>query len=119
MLEPVRQSYANDQSLVWKRVHALPNYVYFDHGIHLRKGVGCSTCHGPVDRMPIVWKEHTLNMSWCLECHTAPERYLRPRDQVFNMDWRPPVDQIEAGRKMIKEYDVSVEQLIDCSVCHR
>jgi len=119
MLEPVRQSYTTDRSLVWKRVNALPDYVYFDHSIHVHKGVGCSTCHGPVDRMPITWKEHALHMSWCLECHTAPERYLRPRDEVFNMDWRPPANQIEAGRKLIKEYNVSVEQLTDCSMCHR
>jgi len=119
MLEPVRQSYASDQSLVWKRVYALPDFVYFDHGIHVNKGIGCATCHGQVDSMAITWKQQTLQMTWCLDCHRAPERYIRPRDQVLNMDWQPGANQIQQGRRLIKEYDVKVGQLTDCSMCHR
>jgi len=119
MLEPVRQSYATDRSLVWKRVYTLPNYVYFDHSIHVDKGIGCSTCHGQVDRMAITWKQQALHMTWCLDCHRAPERYIRPRDQVFNMNWRAPENQLEVGRKLIKDYGVQVGQLTDCSICHR
>src|SRR5512142_214414 len=89
MLEPVRQSFRSGQSLRWSRVNDLPDYVYFDHSIHLSKGVGCDTCHGPVDRMPLMLPFATLQMEWCLNCHRAPEKLLRPREQVFNMNWQP------------------------------
>src|SRR5437588_9775208 len=95
MLEPVRASYANNQPLRWNRVHDLPHYVYFDHSIHVHFGVGCSTCHGRVDQMPLTQKTASLQMSWCLDCHRAPEKFVRPRDEVFNMAWNAPDNQIE------------------------
>lgn len=117
ILAPVRQSFQTGRSLEWTRVHNLPGFVYFDHSIHVYKGVGCATCHGRVDQMPLMWRENTLYMEWCLECHRNPERYVRPREQVFNMDWQPPSDQIALGQKLVQEY--KIESLTSCSVCHR
>lgn len=119
-LEPVRASFRDNRPLVWTRVHDLPDFVSFDHSIHVTKGVGCSTCHGPVDRMPLVYKVATLQMAWCLACHREPERYLRPREEVFNMRYAPPADQLALGRRLAREYAIpSVEQLTSCSTCHR
>jgi Cytochrome c7 and related cytochrome c len=117
ILEPVRESFRTGKSLEWTRVHNLPGFVYFDHSIHVHKGVGCTTCHGRVDQMPLMWRENTLYMEWCLECHRNPERFVRPREQVFNMDWQPPSDQIALGQKLVQEY--KIVQLTSCSVCHR
>ena len=117
MLEPVRASFRNDQSIQWTRVHDLPDFVYFNHSIHINKGVGCATCHGRVDQMPLMWREHTLHMEWCLECHRQPEKYLRPRDKVFQMDYVPPADQLALGQKLASEY--KVQKLTDCYTCHR
>jgi len=89
MLEPVRASLRTDTSLTWVRVHDLPDFVYFDHSIHVHKGIGCVTCHGRVDEMPLMWRQHSLLMEWCLECHRAPENFLRPEDQITNLDWKP------------------------------
>jgi formamidopyrimidine-DNA glycosylase len=117
ILEPVRESFRTGKSLQWTRVHNLPGFAYFDHSIHVHKGIGCVTCHGRVDQMPLMWRENTLYMEWCLECHRNPERFVRPREQVFNMDWQPPVDQITLGQKLVQEY--KIESLTSCSVCHR
>ncbi len=117
MLEPVRASFRTDQSLEWVRVNALPDFVYFDHSIHVNKGVGCVTCHGPIDRMPITWRANTLQMEWCLDCHRHPERYVRPRENVFRTDYAPPSDQIASGLKLVKEY--KIKSLTNCSTCHR
>ena len=87
MLAPVIKSFASGEPLQWNRVHDLPDFVYFNHSIHIAKGVGCATCHGAVDRMPLTWRTASLEMQWCLECHRAPEKYVRPRDKVFDMDW--------------------------------
>jgi hypothetical protein len=120
MLEPVRESFRSGKSLEWTRVHNLPGYVYFDHSIHVRKGIGCSTCHGSVDQMPLIWRENTLYMDWCLNCHRAPEQYVRPRENVFSMDYLPPADQLALGRKLVKEYKIqSARVLTSCSTCHR
>lgn len=119
MLEPVRQSFRTDQSLRWLRVHDLPDFVYFDHSIHVKKGVGCVTCHGRVDRMPLMWRQQPLTMEWCLECHRAPERFVRPREYVFDLDWRPAEDQIALGRRLVEQYHIKVGQLTNCSICHR
>ena len=117
ILAPVRESFRTGKSLEWTRVNNLPGFVYFDHSIHLHKGVGCATCHGRVDQMPLMWRENTLYMEWCLECHRNPERFVRPRDQVFNMDWQSPADQLAFGEKLVQEY--KIERLTSCSVCHR
>ncbi|MEW6755183.1 MAG: cytochrome c3 family protein [Candidatus Latescibacterota bacterium] len=119
MLEPVRASFRNGVPLQWARVHDLPDFVYFDHSIHVNRGVGCQTCHGQVDQMPLIWQASTLNMEWCLGCHRDPVPYLRPPEQVYSMTWRPPPDQREQGKRLVQEYGIQVRQLTDCSVCHR
>ena len=116
-LEPVRESFRKDKSIPWIRVHDLPDYAYFNHSIHVNKGVGCSTCHGRVDRMPLVWQHASLQMEWCLDCHRQPEKYVRPREEVFDMEYQPPADQIELGRRLVKEY--KIQSLTHCSTCHR
>ena len=118
ILEPVRASFRDNEPLQWTRIHDLPDFVYFKHDIHVNKGIGCQTCHGQVDQMPLMWKENTLNMEWCLECHKNPAQFIRPREEVFNMNWHPPADQEEVGAKLVDEYDVRTSQLIDCSICH-
>lgn len=92
LLAPVRESWRTGRPLRWNRVHDLPDYVYFNHAIHVNKGVGCSTCHGRVDQMPLTWKNQTLQMEWCLDCHRQPEKYLRPLEEIFDLDWTPPKD---------------------------
>jgi hypothetical protein len=120
ILEPVRASFRENTPLEWTRVHDLPDFVYFNHSIHVNKGVGCVTCHGQVDRMPLMYQQANLMMSWCLDCHRNPAKYLRPRDQVFNMTWQPPADDPELGARLVREYKIaSVEQLTSCSTCHR
>jgi hypothetical protein len=122
MLAPVRESMASGQPLRWQRVNQVPDFVFFNHSIHVQKGIGCSTCHGRVDEMPLTWKAHSLYMRWCVDCHEAPERNLRPKDQIFNMKWEPPTNQIERGRELLKDYQISKErlsQLRDCGMCHR
>src|ERR1700693_2581874 len=88
-LEPVRASFRTGTSIQWTRVHDLPDFVYFNHSIHVNKGIGCESCHGRVDRMPLVWQAARLQMSWCLECHRSPEKFIRPREEVFTMGWAP------------------------------
>ena len=117
MLAPVRESYITGEPLQWTRVNDLPDYVYFNHSIHLKKGVGCETCHGPVNEMPLVYQEHTLQMGWCLDCHREPEKFVRPREEVFNMNWEPEESQLAQGLKLVEEYDIHGRD--DCGVCHR
>jgi len=119
MLAPVRESLAKGTPMRWQRVHDLPGYVYFDHAIHIAKGVGCTTCHGQVDQMPLMHQTAPLTMEWCLACHREPERHLRPADQIFATSWKPAADQLERGRKLIKTYHIDKSHLTDCSVCHR
>lgn len=120
MLEPVRASYASGQSLEWTRVNALPGFVYFNHSIHVKKGVGCTTCHGPIGEMPITWRAETLYMRWCIDCHNHPERYVRRREDVFKAVYRPPSNQLELGRKLVAEYNIKPpREITDCYTCHR
>ena len=122
MLEPVRASWRTGQPIRWTRVHDLPDYSYFDHSIHVAKGVGCASCHGDVQNMALMFKANTLHMSWCLDCHREPEKFVRPRDEVFNMDWHPPVDvkQEQLGKELVREYGIrDAVQLSNCSICHR
>jgi hypothetical protein len=116
-LEPVRESFRSEKSIQWTRVHDLPDFAYFDHSIHVNKGVGCSTCHGRVDRMPLVWQEKSLQMEWCLDCHRHPERYVRPREEVFNMEYQSPADQTALGSRLVEQY--KIQSLTSCSTCHR
>jgi hypothetical protein len=92
LLEPVRQSWYTGQSLVWTKVHDLPDYVYFSHEIHINKGLGCSTCHGRVDQMPLMYAQNTLQMEWCLDCHRNPAKNLRPTSEIYNMAWEAPAE---------------------------
>ncbi len=133
LLEPVRASYRTGQSLQWMRVNQLPDFVFFNHSIHVSKGVGCNTCHGPVDQMPLMYQQESLQMEWCLSCHRAPEENLRPRDQVFNMRYQQPTsanpvwsmgkviaDQLDLGAALVKKYSVrSVKDITSCNTCHR
>jgi hypothetical protein len=120
VLEPVRESFRTGKPIPWTRVHDLPDFVYFDHSIHVNKGVGCSTCHGRVDLMPLMWQEASLQMEWCLDCHRKPERFVRPREHIVRMDWQPPVNQIEEGRKLVKAYRIQPPGVLtSCSTCHR
>jgi hypothetical protein len=122
MLEPVRESFRTGKPLAWTRVNDLPDFVYFDHSIHVAKGVGCDVCHGNVERMPMMRKAHSLYMKWCLDCHNDPAPNLRPREQVFNADWKPPARPSEAlamGRELMRRYHVRTNGLTDCVVCHR
>jgi hypothetical protein len=120
MLEPVRESFKTGQPLQWNRVNNLPDYVYFNHSIHIAKGVGCETCHGRMDQMPLTSKAHTLYMGWCLNCHRHPENYIRPKDQVFTMGYQPATDQVTLGKQLMKEYNILPgSRLDDCYICHR
>ena len=130
MLEPVRASYRDDTSLAWTRVNALPQFAYFNHSIHVSKGVGCTTCHGPMGEMPLTYREGTLYMSWCLNCHRQPEKFVRPRSEVFNPFYQPPSnttsvlfegvsykDQDAMGKQIVKAY--KIDSLQYCDTCHR
>ncbi|MGA3235129.1 MAG: cytochrome c3 family protein [Bryobacteraceae bacterium] len=119
-LEPVRASYRTGDSIQWTRVHDLPDFVYFNHGIHVSKGVGCESCHGRVDKMPLMWKANSLEMSWCLDCHRNPQRVLRPRSEITTMGYVPPGDQEELGAQLMHQYNTpDVRVLTSCSTCHR
>ena len=117
ILEPVRESYRTDKSILWARVNALPDFVYFNHSIHIHKGIGCTTCHGQIGKMPITWRGHTLYMRWCINCHNHPERYVRPKKDVFDAVYTPPSDQIALGTRLVKEY--KIKRLTSCDTCHR
>ncbi len=119
MLAPVRESLASDLPIHWRRVNRLPDYVYFDHSIHIAKGVGCTTCHGPIDHMPLMRQAAPLTMEWCLDCHRDPAKNLRPRDEIFSTDWHPPRDQMAKGHALLAAYGIRPDHLTDCSVCHR
>ena len=116
-LEPVRSSFRDDKPLQWLRVHDTPDFVYFNHSIHVKKGMGCETCHGRVDKMPLMKQQNSLQMEWCLNCHRNPEQFVRPRSEVFTMGYVPAVDQRELGPQLVAEY--KIQSLTNCSVCHR
>jgi hypothetical protein len=118
VLAPLVSGYLSGVALHWQRVHKLPDFAYFNHSIHLAKGVGCVSCHGEVDRMPLTWRVAPLTMGWCLDCHRDPARHLRPKDQLFNMRWQPS-DQRELGSQLMRAYHIDGRRLTDCSVCHR
>jgi hypothetical protein len=116
-LAPVRASYASDESIEWIKVHDLPDFVYFDHSAHVNKGVACRTCHGRIDQMNLVWKEHSLQMEWCLGCHRNPGPNLTPREHVFDMTWSYDGDGADLAARLVAEYEV--DPRLDCSTCHR
>lgn len=122
-LEPVRASYRENKPIQWERVHDLPEYVYFNHSIHVAKGVGCSTCHGQIDEMPSVHMVNTLQMEWCLSCHREPEKFLRPRDKIYDMKYpaeNTTAELIQVGQRLKEEYKVrNRDMMTSCSTCHR
>jgi cytochrome c peroxidase len=120
-LEPVRESYRSDTSIEWVKVHRLADFAYFNHSIHVNKGVGCSTCHGQINQMPLVFQASTLLMQWCVECHRNPEAVLREKkEDVFSMDWTPPPNQAEIGKRLALERNIrTTAELTSCSTCHR
>ncbi|HUP64382.1 MAG TPA: cytochrome c3 family protein [Thermoanaerobaculia bacterium] len=115
MLEPVRASLRSGEALQWQRVHRLPDFVQFNHSIHVHKGIGCVSCHGRVDQMPLTWQEEPLTMAWCLECHRAPEEHVRPKEKVFDLAWEAE-DQETLGPELVREYRIL--EKTSCSVCH-
>jgi hypothetical protein len=117
ILEPVRASFRDDRPLHWIRVHDLPDFVYFNHSIHIKKGVGCETCHGRVDEMPLMRQKASLQMEWCLGCHRNPESFVRPRSEIVTMGYKPSVPQSVIGPRLVKEYGVRPNT--SCSTCHR
>jgi len=115
MLEPVRASYQTNQPIVWSRVHRLPDFVHFNHSIHVAKGIGCASCHGRIDKMGLTYQASPLTMEWCLDCHRNPEKNVRPRSEVFNMAYTA-VNQADLGPRLVKEY--KIQKLTSCSTCH-
>ena len=117
-LEPVRESFRTDAPSSGRASTTCPDFVYFNHSIHVNKGVGCTTCHGQVDRMPLMWQEQSLQMEWCLDCHRQPERYVRPRERGVQrrLRRRPPISSSSA-RRLVAEYHI--QKLTSCSTCHR
>ena len=119
LLEPVRDSLRDGIPIRWNRVHDLPDFVYFNHSAHVNNGVGCVSCHGRVDQMPLTWKAESLQMSWCLDCHRNPGPRLRPPEYIYDLDWRPPRNRQILAEQLLEFYGVHVGQLTDCSICHR
>jgi hypothetical protein len=117
ILEPIRASFREDRPVRWIRVHDLPDFVYFNHSIHVKKGMGCETCHGRIDNMPLTLQENTLQMEWCVNCHRNPENYVRPRSEIYTMGYKPPVPQSVIGAQLVKEYGIRGNT--SCSTCHR
>jgi|SRR5579871_3994468 len=118
VLAPVHGSYASNHPLEWNRVYGVPGYVYFNHSIHINKGVGCVSCHGRIDKMQMTWKSVDMEMQWCLACHRNPAPQLRPLSKVYQMDWTPPRDP-HAGLAWMTQRDIRKDHLTDCSACHR
>jgi Cytochrome c7 and related cytochrome c len=135
ILGPLRESYNVDKPIVWTKVHNVPHYTYFNHSIHVSKGVGCASCHARIDQMPLVYQSKTLLMEWCLDCHRNPEKNLRPKSEIFNLAWKPSdgttdldgrvydattTSQAEMGRELKEKYHVrDGKTLTNCSICHR
>jgi hypothetical protein len=118
LLEPVRQSLANNTPIVWHRVTDLPAYVYFNHKIHIAKGVGCESCHGHIQDMALTEKARTMTMGFCLECHRDPGPNLRPKDAIYDTDWHRTKD-TPSPAELMQQYHVGGRNLTDCSICHR
>lgn len=117
LVAAVRDSYALNKPIRWNRVNKVPDFVYFDHSIHVNKGVSCFTCHGSVDQMTLTYKEKAFEMRFCLQCHRDPERFVRPLSEIYNSSYVPPGG--EEGKKLVKQFDIRKEQLANCSICHR
>jgi hypothetical protein len=120
LLQPVRDSYRNGESVVWNRIYDVPDFVYFNHSIHVAKGIGCSSCHGRIDQQHLVAKAQPMWMNWCLNCHRNPEDNVRPKDEVFNMAYEPTSLPLEAREALVAEYQIPTDgRLTNCWICHR
>ncbi|OWK36191.1 cytochrome c3 family protein [Fimbriiglobus ruber] len=130
LLAPVRDGYQKNVPITWTKIHNVPDYTYFNHSIHVAKGVGCASCHGAIDDMNLVFQSKTLLMEWCLDCHRAPEKHLRPQEEVTNMAWKAsdkinpatgkPYDQLTLGKELKEAHMVRNPDVItNCSICHR
>lgn len=119
LLKPVRDSYAENKPVIWNKVNDLPDFVYFNHSIHIAKGIGCNSCHAGIDQMHLTYKSQPFSMAFCLDCHRNPEKYIRPKEEVFNMKYRYPPNQQEKGEELVRLYNIHKEQLDDCWTCHR
>ena len=116
-LAPIRQSFATGQAMQWNRVNNLPDYVYFDHSVHVSKGIGCSSCHGQDNTLPVMVKGQSLQMSFCVNCHTHPEDQVRAHNEIFNHQWLPPANQLQLATQLMQDHDV--QSKLSCSTCHR
>ncbi len=119
ILEPVRESWRTGMPIHWRRVYDLPDFVYFNHSAHVQNGIGCVTCHGRVDEMPLLWKAEPLFMQWCVDCHRDPTPHLRPLEHITDMTWQPEGDGLEMGRALMRKYGIETQNLTDCTRCHR
>jgi hypothetical protein len=119
ILKPVRDSYLKQTPIAWTRLYRLPDYVYFNHSIHVGKGIGCASCHGQMDQMPITWKNKAFYMRQCVDCHRNPEKQIRPESEVFNLNWKAPLDQDYQGQMLTEKYHIQKKLLTDCTTCHR
>ncbi|MGH8165080.1 MAG: cytochrome c3 family protein, partial [Rhodanobacteraceae bacterium] len=111
-LAPLIAAFRSGIPLHWKRLYKLPDFVYFNHSIHIAKGIGCASCHGEVDKMPLMERQEPLTMQWCLGCHRDPEQYIRPRDEVFNLHWHA-TDQLALGTRLVREYHIDTQRMTD------
>jgi hypothetical protein len=119
LLEPVRESWRTGKPIEWRRVHDMPDFVFFNHSIHVKKGVSCVSCHGRVDEMPMTWRAKSLSMAFCVDCHRNPAKALRPQEHVYELGWEPNVNQAKMGAQLMKTYHVlPAVQLTNCSICH-
>ncbi|ADI14154.1 cytochrome c3 family protein [Truepera radiovictrix] len=118
-LAAVYESWETGTPIAWNRVHKLADFVYFNHSAHINSGIGCNHCHGRVDQMSAIWKAEPMTMGWCLECHRNPARYVRPREEVFNLAYEYPANQLEIGAQLVEAYNINADALANCSICHR
>lgn len=118
ILAPVRESLATGKPIVWGVVNALPDYAYFNHSIHIAKGAGCSSCHGPVDQMPLSYKNSKFTMAFCLDCHNDPGPQLRPASEIYNTQWQR-TKTTPSPQALMQQYRIGGRKLTDCSICHR
>ncbi|MEM7050643.1 MAG: cytochrome c3 family protein [Acidobacteriota bacterium] len=116
LLEPLRESYRSGIPIEWERLHDTPDYVYFNHSVHIAKGIGCESCHGRVDEMPLMIQAESLTMAWCLDCHRDPAQHVRPREEIYTFGWVPPIPQSELGPQLVEEYEI--QSVTNCSACH-